>query len=477
MSSPPQSATVPPSELPDPITELNTTAPLREMESFVAQYPDVSQVDCLISDTCGVLRGKKLPVAGLKKLFTDGVSFPGSVFATDITGATAEGTGLGFEEGDADRDCFPIAQTLDPVPWLSRPTGQVLLQMRDIDGTPFFADPRTVLGNVLQRLNDDGYYPVVAIELEFYLIDRDRDPRGVPQPPLSPISGRRQNTTQVYGIDELYDFETLLHDINEACRIQRIPVDSAVSEYAPGQYEINLQHVANALDACDDAVLFKRVVKGVASTHGVEATFMAKPYPDLSGSGMHIHLSMLDGDGRNVFTAADPAGTPALRHAIGGLMRTMAEGMAIYAQNQNAFRRFQPNSYAPHAPTWAVNNRSTSLRIPAGRPEDRRVEHRVAGADANPYLVMAAVLAGAHYGLTHKIDPGPPIVGNAYEKVDPVLTPSWVLALETLEKSAFFKDYFGERYLQVYQELKWAERDKFFSIITPLEYEWYLNKV
>lgn len=463
-----------PDQAPPPLPAAD---PLDEVAQFRRNHPDVTQIDCLIPDACGVLRGKKLPVDGLEKLYRAGVAFPGSLYATDITGATVEETGLGFEDGDADRDCFPIAGTLDPVPWLQRPTGQVLLSMRDTDGSPFFADPRTVLANVIRRLNDDGLYPVVAVELEFYLIDRERDTSGAPRPPVSPVSGKRQKTTQVYGIDELYDFEALLHDISEVCKVQRIPVDSAVSEYAPGQYEINLRHVPDALEACDDALLFKRVVKGVAQNNGVEATFMSKPYPDQAGSGLHIHMSILDRDGENIFAAEDPAGSPALRHAIGGLAETMAESMALFAQNQNGFRRFQASSYAPHAPTWAVNNRSVSLRIPPGSPQDRRLEHRVAGADANPYLVMATVLAGAHYGIMNKIDPGKPVVGNAYRKVDPVLTSSWIVALDLMADSAFLRDYFGQQYIDVYLALKWAERDKFFSMITPLEYEWYLNKV
>lgn len=451
--------------------------PTEEMEAFRKAYPDITQIDALIPDACGVLRGKKIPIDGLPKLYRNGVTFPGSLFATDITGSTVEETGLGFDDGDADRDCFPVPGTLDPIPWLPRPTGQVLLNMVDHDGSPFFADPRTVLANVIQRLKDDGLRPVVAIELEFYLIDRERDAMGAPRPPVSPVSGKRQNTTQVYGIDELYDFEALLHDISDACKVQRIPVDSAVSEYAPGQYEINLHHVDDALDACDDALLFKRVVKGVAQNHGVEATFMAKPYPELAGSGFHIHMSILDRNGRNIFSSDNPEGSDALRHAIGGLSATMAESMAIFAQNQNAFRRFQANTYAPHAPTWAVNNRSSSLRIPPSGPKDRRVEHRVAGADANPYLVMAAVLAGAHHGIRNRIDPGPAITGNAYQKVESTLTSSWLVALDLLNESKVLEDYFGRRYLDVYLELKWAERDKFFSMITPLEYDWYLSKV
>ncbi|MEE8271831.1 MAG: glutamine synthetase family protein [Alphaproteobacteria bacterium] len=447
-----------------------------EVARFLADHPDIRQIDALIPDTCGVLRGKKVPARGLAGLFGDGLVFPGSVYATDITGTTVEATGLGLSEGDADRPCLPVPGTLRPVPWAPRPTGQVLLAMREADGAPFFADPRAALRRVVDRLADDGLYPVVAIELEFYLIDRRRRADGAPQPPKSPDTGRRQTTTQVYGIDELYDFADLLDDVDRAAGDQGIPVDAAVSEYAPGQYEINLRHGDDPVRACDEATLFKRAVKGVAHRHGIAATFMAKPYPDLSGNGLHIHLSLCDGHGRNVFAADDPAGTPALRHAIGGLAATMADGMALFAQNANAFRRFQPNSYAPHAPTWAVNNRSCALRIPAGPSRDRRVEHRVAGADGNLYLVMAAVLAGAHHGLAGRLDPGPPTSGNAYANVPHALTSSWFDALDRLARSAVYADYLGPDFLAAYLALKRAERDRFLAAITPLEYEWYLQK-
>ena len=447
-----------------------------EAAAFRNRHPDITQIDALIPDTSGVLRGKKLPAAGLAKLYGEGIALPGSVFATDITGSTVEETGLGFADGDADRMCRPIPGRLSRVPWLARPTGQVLLTMRDLDGGPFYAEPRAVLAGVVDRLAADGLIPVVAIELEFYLIDRERDADGRPRPPRVPRTRSRQSTNQVYGIDELYEFEELLHDVGEACRAQGIPVESAVSEYAPGQYEINLRHVADAVRACDDAVLFKRAVKGVAAKHGAQASFMAKPYGDRAGSGLHIHLSLVDAAGVNVFAADDPAGSPTLRHALGGLAATMAEAMALFAPNPNAFRRFQPNAYVPLAPAWGVNNRSVALRIPAGGVADRRVEHRVAGADANPYLVTAAVLTGVHHGLRRRLDPGPPVTGNGYESVARTLTSSWVQALEALAGSAVFADYFGRRFLDVYLALKWSERDRFFATVTPLEYDWYLDK-
>ena len=458
-----------------------TTPSVKEAEAdaraFIAAHPEIRQVDALLPDSCGVLRGKKVPIAGLPKLFTEGAGFPGSVYATDITGSTVEETGLGFEEGDADRPCRAIPGTLATVPWARRPTAQVLLAMSEPDGRPFFADPRAVLAKAVEGLAADGLRPVVAVELEFYLVDRRRDSAGRPRPPRAPETGRRQSTTQVYGIDELYEFDDLLGEIDDAAREQGIPVDAAVSEYAPGQYEINLHHCDDAVRAADDGILFKRVVKSVAHRHGMEATFMSKPYAERSGNGLHIHLSLLDAKGGNVFAAEDPAGTAALRHAIGGLAATMPDAMALFAQNVNAFRRFQPGSYVPHAPTWAVNNRSCALRIPAGPAADRRVEHRVAGADSNLYLVLAAVLAGAHHGLRNKIDPGPPVAGNAYKTIPQALTPSWYDALERLEASEILSDYLGAEYLRVYLALKRAEWARFQATITALEYDWYLAKV
>ncbi|MEQ8968157.1 MAG: glutamine synthetase family protein [Azospirillaceae bacterium] len=448
-----------------------------EVAAFLAAHPDIHQIDVLIPDSCGVPRGKKMPAEGLAKLFAEGVGFPGSLYATDILGETVEETGLGFDDGDADRPCRPVPGSLVPVPWARRPTGQVMLAMEEPGGGPFYADPRAVLGRVVDRMKADGHHPVVAVELEFYLLDPEPDATGGPRAPISPLTGRRQATTSVYGIEELYDFDALLYDVTEAARAQGIPVDSIVSEYAPGQYEINLQHVADPIAACDDAVLFKRVVKGVAARHGLVATFMAKPFAEMAGNGLHIHLSLRDDAGAPIFADPAPEGAPALRHAIGGLAATMAEGMALFAQNQNAYRRFQSHSYAPHAPVWGVNNRSAALRIPAGPPADRRVEHRVAGADSNPYLVMAAVLAGAHHGLVRRLDPGPPVSGNAYAQVEQVLTSSWVMALDLLDGSDVFADYFGRPFLDVYLPLKRAERDRFFATITPLEYDWYMLKV
>lgn len=448
----------------------------QEIDRFRTANPDVERIDVLIPDAQGVLRGLRLSIDALDDLFADGVGFPGSLYATDICGETVEATGLGFEDGDADRPCRPIAGTLAPVPWAERPTGQVMLTMAESDGSPFHACPRTVLQGVLDRFAELDLTPVIGIELEFYLVDQQRDAEGRPQPPMVPGGHHRPNTTQVYGLDDLDDFDAIIDAMMSSCRAQGLAVDCAVSEYAPGQYEINMDHVADALVACDRAVLFKRAIRGVARRHGVAATFMAKPYPDRAGNGLHVHLSLLDKDGRNIFASDDPAGSPSLRHAIGGLMQTMVDCQALLAPHQNSYRRFRANSYVPMAPAWAINNRSTALRIPLSGPAARRVEHRVGGADANPYLAVAAILAGVHCGLTSKADPGAPIQGNAYKQLEPVLTSSWLQAVDTLDGSAVMRDYLSDAFIDVFVAIKRAERDRFSAAVTPLEYDWYLMR-
>lgn len=448
-----------------------------EALKFLELNPDIATIDVLLPDNCGVLRGKRLPAASLPKLFTEGCPFPGSIYAMDITGAAIDATGLSWDEGDPDRPCFPVPGTLQRTPWLRKPTGQILLSMRDQDGTPFFAAPRALVEQLKGRLAELGLTAVVAVELEFYLLDGDWGEEDKPRPPLSPTSGVRQSTTQVYGMNELYDFGHVLDDIEAAAGSQGIPTDTAVAEYGPGQCEINLRHVPDPVLAADHAILFKRAVRGVAAKHGLDATFMAKPYPRHAGSGMHVHVSLLDRDGRNVFEDDEPdaVGSRLLLHAIGGLAATMPGAMALFAPNANSFRRFQVESYAPTAPTWGVNNRTTALRIPVGPPGSRRIEHRVPGADANPYLAVAAVLAGILHGIANRIDPGEPVVGNGYAGTQASLPGNWVAALEAFEHCRVLRDLFGERFMHVHLATKWAERDKFFAYVTPLEYEWYLR--
>ncbi len=457
-----------------------SSLPVDEARDFLARHPAIDSIDLLLSDLNGVLRGKRIPRENLEKAYVNGINLPGSVFALDITGNTIEETGLGLDIGDCDQVCRPIPGTLMPTPWLrDGHQGQLLMAMRNEHDGPFFADPRNVLAQQVQRLEAMGFTAVVALELEFYIVDRTRDDLGRVQPPRSPETGERATTSQVYSISELDEYAGFLGDIQAAAAIQNLPLDTALKECAPGQFEINLVHGCDVLKACDSAVLLKRLIKGIAVNHGFEATFMAKPYDAEAGNGMHVHMSLLDAHGRNVFAAADenPLGTEMLRHAIGGLLRLMPESVALMAPNLNSFRRFQPGLYVPMAPTWGFDNRSVALRIPSGPNAARRIEHRVGGADANPYLLLATLLASVIHGIANRISPEEIVTGNAYEQFDPVLTNSWSRALELLERSEVLNEALGQDFLKVFLANRRAERASAMQVVSRLEYDWYLRHV
>jgi glutamine synthetase len=279
-----------------------------------------------------------------------------------------------------------------------------------------------------------------------------------------------------YSLDRLDDLAGLFDELFSAARTQGLPAETLMSEYAPGQFEVTLHHRPDALRAVDEAILFKRLIKGIATKHGVTATFMAKPFVAHAGSGLHLHLSLEDEVGRNAFADAAPEGSALLRQAIAGMQKTMAESVAIFAPNGNSYRRFRPSSYAPIAPTWGVNNRSVSLRVPAGPPASRHIEHRVAGADANLYLAAATVLGAAHVGIQGKLDPGPPIVGNGYNQADRASLPmTWHAALEQAAQSEFLRDALGPEFLKVFLAIKRQECERFSAEVTDLDYDWYLR--
>ncbi|MCL7941043.1 glutamine synthetase family protein [Halomonas sp. ATCH28] len=456
------------------------SSPADEARDFLDRHPDVDSVDLLISDLNGVLRGKRIPRDNLEKAFRDGVNLPASVFALDILGNTIEATGLGLSIGDSDRVCRPVAGSLMPSPWLrDARQAQLLMTMTEADGAPFFADPRQVLARVLERLRRAGLTPVVAVEMEFSLVDRRRDALGMVQPPCSPATGERAAQSQLYSINELDEYAELLEEIHAAARTQQLPLDTALKECAPGQFEINLIHCDDALAACDSAVLLKRLIKGVALHHGFEATFMAKPYGQEAGNGTHVHISLLDEAGNNVFAAEDgaPLGTPQMQHAVAGLLELMPASMALFAPNLNSFRRFQPGLYVPMAPTWGYDNRSVALRIPSGPNAARRIEHRVAGADVNPYLLLATLLGAIDHGLKQRLTPPPAITGNAYDQVAPSLTNSWRQALDLLEQSEPLAEALGADFLAVFLANRRAERDLAMQAVSKLEYDWYLRHV
>jgi glutamine synthetase len=454
-----------------------TIADPKEVKAFLDKHPEIQFFEIVFTNLAGVPRGKRLRRHEIEAVYANGRFLPGSILVNDITGQDVEATGLVWEDGDADRVARPIAGRITPAPWLGADVAQVPVTMYELDGKPHDLDPRHVLQRVIDRFAADGLVPVVACELEYYLVDARRTASGKIQLPPSPLTGDRATQHQVYGLREVEEASGFLRDLWASADAMGIPLEGAISEYAPGQLELTLKHHADALRAADDAVLYKRAAKGVALRHGCEATFMAKPFADLAGSGMHLHVSVNDKAGKNIFASDKPEGEPVLAHAVGGMKKLLGDSMAIYAPNANSYRRFKANSYAPVAPTWGVNNRTVSFRVPAGAPNTRHIEHRVAGADAHPALALAALLAAVHYGITNKVDPGPAIVGDGYAQAEggEKIPTNWFAATDRFAESAILKDYLGERFVRMYSIVKRVEQDRFQSMIPDIDYDWYLR--
>lgn len=448
-------------------------------QAFLAARPAVKVVDLLLPDLCGVLRGKRVDFADLATVYDQGMYLPGSMFALDVMGGTIQATGLGFDEGDADRPCVPLPGTLFASPWMGPGVAQLQVQMLDHDRQPFYGDPRHVLDTVLERFAARGWRPVVAIELEFYFVDPERTPAGHAQPPTSRLTGRREHRTQINSMADLNSVSDILSEITATCAEQNVPTGTALAEYGPSQWEVNLRHVADARLACDQAIRFKRIVKGVALRHGLEATFMAKPYEDMAGSGMHIHVSLQNEAGDNVFASAEHLGNDLLKHAAAGLIATMADGMAVFAPNANSYRRLRPEAYVPTHATWGYNNRGVAVRVPVSGPEDRRLEHRVAGADANPYLLSAVVLAGMLHGIEKMLPAPEALTGNAYSQrsTAPRLPTDWPTALACFGASSVLREFLGDRFVRLYEVTRRGEMQDFAARLSPLDFAWYLEPV
>ncbi|MDM8350633.1 glutamine synthetase family protein [Pseudomonas sp. sp1636] len=450
-------------------------ADIQEARDFLEQHPEVRLIELFLIDANGVPRGKLLHRAELLAIYESGRPLPSSILALTINGEDVEATGLVWEVADADCWTYPLPGSLTLQPWRAQPTGQLQVSMHPTQGLPAApADPRHALIRVIDRLKADGYYPVMAVELEFYLLDQQRDANGRPQLARQ-ANGLRPQAPQVYGVAELEQVEAFLNDLYAACEVQGLPVRTAISEYAPSQLELTLEHRFDALQAIDEGVRYKRLVKGVANKHGLQACFMAKPFSDQAGSGLHMHISLADENGNNLMASEDPQGTPLLRHAIGGMMASLNDALAIFCPNANSYRRFQANSYAPLAKSWGVNNRTVSFRVPGGPARSRHVEHRICGADANPYLAAAAILAGIHTGIQQQIDPGQAIVGNGYEQACETLPTDWLTTLRALEHSDWARDALGEDFLKVFLAIKWAEFRQFMGEVGEQDWRWYLS--
>jgi len=457
-------------------------AGMAELESLFKAAPEVRTLEVLIPDLNGILRGKRITREEAVELFESGIKTCGSTPLMSCKGETIPELGLGTIDGDPDMMILPVKETAVPVPWLDARVGQFMVGMFRVNGEPSLYDPRNAVRRVMQVLADSGLRAVVATELEFYLLADSHEPEPRPLYPRVPGTSLKQDGLQYAMMEDLWDHHAFLEDVNETCRAQRLPATTAHSEFAPGQFEINLHHVDDPVTACDHAVLLKRAIKGVARKHGFAATFMAKPFAEYAGSGLHIHISIYDSKGRNVF--ADPASSSVppisetMRHAIGGLEETMADCMAMFCPNANSYRRLRARNFVPLKPNWGYNHRSVSLRIPVSDARNLRIEHRVAGADANPYLVVASVLLGIHHGIQNRCEPDKMVEEGTFLRDDTVTLPTrWNSALELFDRSATLKRYLDAEFCRIYSVCRHSEAEQFHSQITNRDYEWYLRAV
>ena len=441
-----------------------------EIESFLRANPIVEWVDAFMFDVNGLARGKRMPVADLRQIYAAGVQFSACAPLLDVRGLGHGAAGLGTDDGDPDGTGWPIPQTLKRAPWALRPTAQVQLELRDVARSePLWWDPRAILAGVVSRCRADGIHPIVACELEFYLIDPRRD-RGAPlAPAASPLTGHAPRAAANLSLAALDENAAFLAALQEAALAQDIPASSAVAEYGVGQFEINLNHIPDPVQAADHAALLRRLVKGVAQSRNMEATFMPKPFLQQPGNGFHIHVSIVDPGGTNRFGAA--GGDALLRHAVAGMQALTLDSLAIFAPHFNAQRRFQ-SVFVPRTLDWGYNNRSVAFRIPVADAVAQRIEHRVAGADASPHLVMAAVLAAIHHGITNRLTATQPVSARVSGAL-PEFSAGLLHSLERLEKSALLFRYIPERYLRAYAQLKRGEYEALMEQILPGELDFY----
>jgi glutamine synthetase len=436
----------------------------------------VTEIECLVPDLTGVARGKILP----RVKFTQerGMRIPEAVLGMTVTGNyPTDDVAYDRAISNTDRDMILRADptTITMVPWAADPTAQVIHDCYFADGALVDFAPRTVLRRVLKLYADKGWQPVVAPELEFYLTAKNADPD---LPLKAPIgrSGRAETSRQVYSIDAVNEFDPLFEDIYDYCDLMGLDVDTLIHEIGAGQMEINFLH-GEPLSLADKVFFFKRTLREAALKHDMYATFMAKPMAGEPGSAMHVHQSVTDAKtGKNIFSNDDGSPSVLFKHYIGGLQRYMPPALAIVAPYVNSYRRLVRHTAAPINIQWGVDNRTVGFRVPESGVQDRRVENRIIGADANPYLALAVTLACGYLGMTEQLEPNAATTGSAYE-LRYELPQSLSEALSALRREDKLRHVLGDRFIDVYAAIKDLEYQEFMTVISPWEREHLLLHV
>ncbi|MEN8840776.1 MAG: glutamine synthetase family protein [Octadecabacter sp.] len=441
--------------------------------TWLHDNPDIKTIRVAASDLNGVARGKRIPTKFAQGIEESGTRFPLSVLNLDIWGEDIDNSPLVFEAGDPDGVALPTERGFMPMPWLENPSALLPMWMYREDGSPFDGDPRHALAAVLKRYADRGLTPICGTELEFYIVDDSgKDLKVVP----SERSGKRRPGAEILSLRALDAFDNFFTALYDGAEAMDIPAETAISEAGLGQFEINLSH-GGAMKAADDTWLFKLLVRGISRQNGFAASFMAKPYPEYSGNGMHVHFSVLDAEGNNIFDNGGDEGTDVLHHAIAGCMNALAPSALILAPHGNSYDRLVPNAHAPTSICWAYENRTAAIRVPGGNHKARRIEHRVAGGDVNPYLMLAAVLGAALTGIEDAEMPPAPITGNAYDQGLPQLPASWGEAIDRFETDERIKRIFPAELIRNLVATKRQELQAFADLSPEEQIDLYLDTV
>lgn len=442
---------------------------MTQLSEWLKQH-QITEVECVTPDFTGIARGKIVP---REKFSADeGMRLPEAVLVQTVTGEFADNV---TPATDPDMILLPDPNSIRLVPWAKDPVAQVIHDCYNSDGTPVDLSPRYVLRRVLKLYEDMGWEPVVAPEMEFYIVDVNRDPDLPLQPPLG-RTGRPETGRKAYSIDAVNEYDDMFEDIYDYCDAQNLAIDTLIHEVGACQMEINFLH-GDALDLADQVFLFKRTVREAAIRHNMYATFMAKPMEGEPGSAMHMHQSVIDtASGRNVFSNEDGSPSPAFYHFIGGLQRYLPKTMPFFAPYVNSYRRLTPYTAAPTNVQWGFDNRTVGLRVPHSSPAARRVENRVPGVDVNPYIAMAASLACGYLGMVNQIDCAEPVQINAYSL--PYELPRGTEdALEQLKACPEIAEILGPRFVELYIAMKEKEFSEYFRVISPWERKFLLLHV
>lgn len=435
----------------------------------------ITEVECLVSDLTGIARGKISPTS--KFIAEKGMRLPESVLLQTVTGDYVDEDIYYqlLDPADIDMFCRPDESAVFLVPWAVEPTALVIHDAYDKQGRPIELSPRNILKKVLAMYAERGWEPIVAPEMEFYLTQRSDDPD---YPLRAPIgrSGRQETGRQSFSIDAANEFDPLFEDMYAWCEAQGLDLDTLIHEEGTAQMEINFRH-GEALHLADQILVFKRTMREAALKHNVAATFMAKPMTGEPGSAMHLHQNVLDRQGRNIFSNPDGSMSELFLNHIAGLQKFIPELLPLFAPNVNSFRRFLPDTSAPVNVEWGEENRTVGLRVPDSGPQSRRVENRLPGADANPYLAIAASLLCGYIGMVEGLTPSPPVQGRAYERRNLRLPLTLEAALECMENCQALERYLSPKFITGYVAAKRAENENYKRVISSWEREFLLLSV